>query len=119
VSELPGIVAGVLEDLDRAGALADYLDEHGDPRGVLLRRRWKRWRKERAAAVEMIRAEEERIGKPFLDLLTNLRKIPGATVEVGGFTVRISRAIVDDKDDVFRGYIWERFAAEVPQEQPQ
>jgi hypothetical protein len=37
-------------DYDACGVLADYLEERGDPRGVLLRKRWKRWQKERDGA---------------------------------------------------------------------
>jgi hypothetical protein len=42
--ELVALVDGALADLGAGpGVLADYLDEAGDPRGPLLRRRWKRW----------------------------------------------------------------------------
>jgi len=46
VGELEMLVAAALADLRDAGTLADALEERGDPRGVLLRRRWKRWQKE-------------------------------------------------------------------------
>jgi hypothetical protein len=48
-SELARFVAAVLDDLDAAGPLADYLAESGREReAVLLRRRWKAWRDDRA-----------------------------------------------------------------------
>ncbi len=62
-SDLDRFVRAVLLDLDAAGALADYLDERDPPtapylsgkpslsRGELLRRRWKKWKKERARSV--------------------------------------------------------------------
>jgi len=37
-------------EYDACGVLADYLEERGEPRGVLLRKRWKRWQKERDGA---------------------------------------------------------------------
>lgn len=37
------LIRGALADLSTSGILADYLEERGDLRGVMLRRRWKRW----------------------------------------------------------------------------
>lgn len=47
--ERVAFVKAILDgDLETApGVFADWLDEHGDPRGVLLRRRWRRWPKDR------------------------------------------------------------------------
>lgn len=43
-SPLADLVRGALADLGAGpGVLADWLEENGDARGVLLRRRWKRW----------------------------------------------------------------------------
>lgn len=36
-------------EYNAAGIFADWLDEHDDPRGKLLRRRWKRWAQQREA----------------------------------------------------------------------
>jgi hypothetical protein len=44
VSFVEQILAG---DFNAAGIFADWLDEHNDPRGKLLRRRWKRWQKQK------------------------------------------------------------------------
>lgn len=50
--ELAALVTGVLADLDGAGALADWLQEHGREReAALLRRRWKSWKTVRAQCV--------------------------------------------------------------------
>lgn len=46
-STLTALVRAALADLGAGpGVLADYLEERGDRRGVLLRRRWKRWQTE-------------------------------------------------------------------------
>jgi hypothetical protein len=49
VTDLTALLRRILDDRDLAacGVLADYLEERGDARGVLLRRRWKRWGRER------------------------------------------------------------------------
>jgi hypothetical protein len=49
VSDLLALLRRILDDRDLAacGVLADYLEERGDARGVLLRRRWKRWGRKR------------------------------------------------------------------------
>lgn len=46
------ILRDILRDgnLDAAGALADWLDEQGDARGVLLRRQYAKWKAAYAAA---------------------------------------------------------------------
>lgn len=44
MTEFEALVRGSLADLGAGpGALADWLEDRGDPRGVLLRRRWKRY----------------------------------------------------------------------------
>lgn len=45
MGDLAALVRGVMDDLSTAGILADYIEEQGDPRGVLLRRRWRRWQR--------------------------------------------------------------------------
>lgn len=51
MSELDALVRGVLESLDGAGPLADWLQEHDrEKEAVLLRRRMKAWQTERAKA---------------------------------------------------------------------
>ena len=50
-SDLSALVRMALADLGAGpGILADWLEERGDGRGVLLRRRWKRWRDDRDEA---------------------------------------------------------------------
>jgi hypothetical protein len=52
-SPLADLIRGALADLGAGpGVLADWLEENGDARGVLLRRRWKRWQREMAAATK-------------------------------------------------------------------
>jgi hypothetical protein len=45
VTDLTALLRRILDDRDLAacGVLADYLEERGDARGVLLRRMWYRW----------------------------------------------------------------------------
>jgi hypothetical protein len=55
-------------ELNAAAIFADWLEERGDPRGVLLRRRWKRWQKQKefeASPAEVAkRRDEERASDP-------------------------------------------------------
>ena len=46
-----------------AAVFADWLDEHGDRRGELLRRRWRRWQKEQTAG----EVEDARARRGILD----------------------------------------------------
>lgn len=62
-SDLAALVRGVLADPSTAGVLADYLEERGDARGVLLRRRWKRWESDRTIAAGKDE-QRRRIGLP-------------------------------------------------------
>lgn len=108
MADRAGIAAAVLEDLDRAGALADWLEENGEARlGRLLRLRWKRWRVERLAAELLVRRADEELVRPWRDLLARL-KAGGATVS-GRVEVRASREPIDRADESFRRYLTGRF----------
>lgn len=60
-------------DFDLCGVLADYLDEHGDPRGVLLRKRWKRWKTERDQGASRDKLEELAATEPWKQLADAMR----------------------------------------------
>lgn len=107
MSELACFVGGVLADLDGAGALADWLDEHDDPRGPLLRKRWKRWRTERGLAGAGDRAAEEAAAKPWREFLALVESLDGS----GSVRVKINGGGEHKADESFRRYIRERFGA--------
>lgn len=113
MSDINGFLAPIMRgELDTAGVLADWLEEHQDARGVLLRRRWKRWRRDRGQALAAIEAREALIVKPALDALQSLRD---AGFKVDGMVrVNLSRAAVDDLDQVFLSYIRDRFPESWP-----
>ncbi len=94
MTELERFVAAVLAEPDGAGALADWLEEHDDPRGALLRRRWKSWRTQRGTVV-----------------LKSFKKwrATGCTAEVAHAAAMHDRSALDH---AFKAYIRERFAAE-------
>lgn len=106
MTELGAFAAAVLDGLDGAGAMADFLEERGDPRAVLLRRRWRRWRKDREVAG---RAEERewaaqatrwgRVKALFRSLVAPPPKRAAGTAAV---------------DATFRRYVARKFAAELP-----
>jgi hypothetical protein len=98
------------EHLDGAGAFADWLEERGDPRGVLLRRRWKRWRKERAEAAAADDAIEQAAAKPWVDLVRTVQQSGGEA----SITVRLDRRNTDDCDRAFRRYFREKFPESYP-----
>lgn len=53
MNDLEALVKGVLADLDGAGALADWLQEHDrEPEAKLLRRRWRLWQTQRRKALD-------------------------------------------------------------------
>jgi hypothetical protein len=108
MSELDTFVAAVLDgDLDAAGALADWLDEHDDPRGVLLRRRWKRWQSDRRKAEAKDRVTEQVVSQPWIDLVEKLR---AAGMDTAECKILVSgQAYAGNCDLSFRGYIQERF----------
>lgn len=97
--ELKALVAGVLADLDGAGALADALQEAGRNReAVLLRRRWKAWKTERAKAVR----EDEQYAEAVRRAMPDLQSDP--LQRWRAFTMR-----ADGADTRFRHYVRERF----------
>lgn len=104
-------------DLDAAGPFADWLDEHGEgSRGVLLRRRWKRWRKEREAAVAQMRREREEIVKPFRELIDRFRA-SGGTVREYQYQVEVSDYPVQRADASFKAYVRKWFREPVGKRQ--
>jgi uncharacterized protein (TIGR02996 family) len=109
VSEFAAFVAALLEDPDGAGAFADFLDERGDPRGTLLRRRWRRWLKDRAAALaaeEQDRAQRATRWGRIKSLFRSLVAPPKR------------RAATAAVDATFRKYIRRKFASEAPEPSP-
>ena len=93
-------------EFDACGVLADYLEERGDPRGVLLRKRWKRWRAERAGAKMRDEWAERDAKEPWLRMMQRLREL-GATVG-GDVSVSVTR-YRDAVDSSLRRYVRERF----------
>jgi uncharacterized protein (TIGR02996 family) len=77
VSFVRAIHAG---NFDAAGVFADWLEERGDKRGSLLRKRWKRWQNDRTQADEAARSLEASMTAPFRELLESWRRMPGVTV---------------------------------------
>jgi uncharacterized protein (TIGR02996 family) len=106
VTEFAAFVAAVVQDPGGAGAFADFLDERGDPRGVLLRRRWRRWQKDRwAAQVAEERERAERATKwGFVKSLFRSVVAP-----------RRKRASAAAVDATFRKYVRKKFTSEAPQ----
>jgi hypothetical protein len=106
--ELAALVKGVLADLDGAGALADFLQEHDRAKeAVLLRRRWKAWQKDRGKETARARDTEAGIARPMLAAVESLR--------AAGFQCEASIHVkatpnTDPIDNQFRDYIRSRFA---------
>lgn len=104
-------VAAILAgDLDAAGVLADWLEDRGDPRGVLLRRRWRRWRAERRHAAEDARRQREILEEPLrrLRAAAEVMRRAGAEVTVAGEVSYSDNGAVL-VDGRFRRYVRERF----------
>ena len=105
------LVAVVLAgQLDAAGALADWLEDNGEAQaGVLLRRRWQRWRRQRIKLLTQRADYREAVERPWANLVDQLRAA-GATVEFRiEFTVS-DNTLLDDCDELFARYVRERFA---------
>ena len=109
MTEFAAFVAALIEEPDGAGAFADFLDERGDPRGVLLRRRWRRWQKDRWAVLadeQRERAAREtrwgRVKSLFRSLIAAPKK-PSRTAAL---------------DATFVRYIRRKFATETPAPTP-
>lgn len=116
MSDFDALVRGVLESLDGAGALADWLQEHDrEKEAVLLRRRMKAWERDRRMAVESMRSAKEDIERPMLDAV--------ATLRAAGFAVEAQiharpADLTPEVDEKFRAYIRERFAGVRPEQVP-
>lgn len=107
MTEFAAFVQALLTEPDGAGAFADWLDERGDPRAVLLRRRWRRWQKDRWAAVaadERARAEQSTRWGRVKSLFRMLLDPTPAS--------RVSRT--EKVDATFVRYIRRKFASETP-----
>lgn len=115
MNEFNALVRAILEaGPDGAGALADWLDEHDDPRGKLLRKRWKNWQASRlkamADAVKHAQETEAWYRSQF--------PAPTPTMIVhAAITVSPSLRIVERIDAAMIRYIRERFPLE-PEENP-
>lgn len=113
MSELDAFVAACVNvDLAGAGAFADWLDDRSDPRGRLLRLRWKRWQTDRRKAELAVAHYRERIEKPIRDMIERARAL-GAALDAT-LRVTVSDATVRDVDEVFRAYIVNRFPTGAP-----
>lgn len=100
-AELSALVAGVLVDLDGAGALADFLAENDREReAVLLRLRWKAWQKARARDAYDWREAHYKYSYEIYDPL----EPPSETFELLAAKMRVQ------EDESFRDYIRLRFA---------
>lgn len=112
MSDLESFLVAIIDrrDLDAAGPLADWLDEHGDPRGVLLRRRWKRWVTERAKGLAEIERERAALEAPWRKVIDDIGAIPGMTVGSASVSVTVSDYAVQRLDAGFRDYVWRKFA---------
>ena len=97
-------------DYNAAGVFADWLTEQGDPRGVLLRRRWKRWQKESQEEHAHAQILADAMVRPFRDALAAM-KVLGAEVAVGvaEATVRTTGLC----NDRFLRYLREKFSQEM------
>jgi hypothetical protein len=109
MTEFVAFVAAVVREPDGAGAFADFLDDRGDPRGVLLRRRWRRWQKDRWAAQQAEERERAELATKwgfvkslFRTLVAPRRKRPSAAAV----------------DATFRKYVRKKFASETPEPAP-
>lgn len=91
---------------DAAAVFADWLEERGDVRGPLLRKRWKRWQKERDAEVADAKRKEQEIVTPFTNAIDSLRR-HGFTVE--GSIAKAVVAPVDEAGMRFRRYVQKQF----------
>jgi len=96
--------AALAGEYDACGVLADYLEERGDPRGVLLRRRWKRWQKDFEKAVKWDKVLERVAPNPTQALADFLRADGVAEDAIFDFVTH--RGSVNY---VLRRYVRERF----------
>lgn len=118
MTEFATFVAALTADPDGAGAFADFLDERGDPRGVLLRRRWRRWQKDRWAATELeerdraaaAAAEERDRATRWGRVKSLLRSWIGAAAWAAPRPARVAAV-----DATFVRYIRRKFASEKPE----
>lgn len=93
-------------NIDAAAVFADWLEERGDKRGVLLRRRWKRWQKDRQKLFDAAKAEEQRTREKWLRFVDELRRI-GAECEASvSVTIAPGPEVADIK---FRKYVQQQF----------
>jgi uncharacterized protein (TIGR02996 family) len=91
---------------DTAAVFADWLDEHGDGRGQLLRRRWKRWQKERIAG----EGEDRRICRGIIDRWNNwIEELSGSGITVDAKTVVRYTTNADRAGTRFCWYLQKRF----------
>jgi uncharacterized protein (TIGR02996 family) len=111
MTDAAGFVAAIRAgDFDAAGVFADWLQERGDPRGVLLRRRWRRWHRERTHEALVSGYLKGVVVGAARDVLAGLTRIPGTTIHTGMVEVRVD--LGSKADDRFRRYVRDRF--EVP-----
>jgi hypothetical protein len=97
-------------EFDAAAVFADWLEEQDDPvarnYGILLRRRWKRWQKEREKEIAEAKRKEREIVGPLMSAMRSL-KASGFAVEVS-----VAKAVVAPTNLAgfrFRRYVQERW----------
>src|SRR5262245_47979338 len=105
MSERAALISAILDgQLDAAGAFADWLEENGEVySGVLLRRRWQRWQKERVKLLVRLALYQESITTPWANLVESLRAA-GANVEAR-IEVKRDDTILKDCDEAFERYV--------------
>lgn len=99
------------ESLDLAGAFADWLEEHGDPRGVLLRRRWKMWLRERGKVQAEVDEVREKFGAMWKKLKTWVASNPQMRLTTEGW---VKHTGMSEADDSFRRYVIGKFPESSP-----
>jgi uncharacterized protein (TIGR02996 family) len=86
------------------GVLADWLDERGDPRGVLLRKRWERWQKDHAVVVPRLIEEKVRELRRLIQAdAAGLGRLAGVARRVPGGRLQ---AFAQARDGPLSLYFW-------------
>lgn len=107
MTEFAAFVEALVREPDGAGAFADWLDERGDPRAVLLRRRWRRWQKDRWAAAAVEERERAERSTRWGRMKSLFRALVAPTpIKRAPHTAAV--------DTTFVRYIRRKFASEAP-----
>jgi hypothetical protein len=108
MTDLLALLRRILDDRDLAacGVLADYLEERGDARGVLLRRRWKRWQRERQEGEKKDESYQTQVAASVNAAFAALLRT-GGTAEI-----TVSTGYAKEADWRMRIYVVSRFRDE-------